>query len=95
MLRLARSLGQHLGVDVREWEVGDRVAAGLVQQDHVLAVGDPLTGELNAHPAAQAFGVQESFGEWFGGEEAADRAAAERALLPGQSHQKFLPNVEI
>jgi hypothetical protein len=60
--------------------------AGLVQQEHVLAVGDPLAGEPHAHPAAERLGEQHSLREGLGGQEVAERYTTEQALLPGQSH---------
>lgn len=85
------ALDQGPGVHVRAGEVGDRVAARFVQQQDVLAVGDPLPVEPHAHTAAQALGEQQAPRQGFGGEEVSDRAGRERPLLPGQSHGSFLP----
>ena len=74
------------GSDVGEREERDRVAAGLVEQKHILAVGDPLAGQLDAQPPTKGLGEQQSLRERLGSEEAAHRRAAQRALLPGQSH---------
>ena len=50
---------EHAGLDVTVREVGDRVAARLVQQHDVFAVGDPLVGKLHPHPAPQRLGEQQ------------------------------------
>lgn len=42
---------QDAGADVALREVGHWVAARLVQQDDVFAVGDPLVAEPHPHPA--------------------------------------------
>jgi hypothetical protein len=57
-----------------------------VQQDVVLAVGDPGAAEAHAHPAAQRLGEDHPFGERVGDQEPADRSGSERSLLPGQAH---------
>jgi hypothetical protein len=38
-----------------------------VEQEHVLAVGDPLAGQLDSKPSAKGLGEQQSFREWLGG----------------------------
>lgn len=82
---------QGLRVHVRAGVVGDGVAARLVQEQHVLAVGDPGPVEPHAHTAAQPLGEQQALRQGFGGEEVSDRARREGPLLPGQSHGLFLP----
>jgi hypothetical protein len=81
---------EHPAPDVGEREQGDRVTSGFVQEQNVLAVGDPFTGVLHAHPAPQGFRVQQSFGQWVGGQESAHGTAGQRSLLPGQSHRGVL-----
>src|SRR5262249_12233200 len=53
-------------------EVGDRVAAGLVQQNHVLAIGNPGPAEAHAHAPPQGLGVAQSIWQRIWNEEAAD-----------------------
>jgi hypothetical protein len=65
--------------DVGDREERHRIAARLVQQDHVLAVGDPFVGEPDAQSAPERLGEQHSWRERLGGQEAADRRAAQRA----------------
>ena len=72
---------EHAGPDVRDREEGHRVVTGLVQQDCVLAVHDPLAGELHADAAAQRLGEQQPLRERFGGEEAAGRTDRYRVGL--------------
>jgi hypothetical protein len=73
--------------DVGDREERDRVAARLVEQEHVLAVGDPLVGQLDSEPSAKGLDEQQSFWERLRSEEAAHRRAAQWALLPGQSRR--------
>src|SRR5262249_41051703 len=72
--------------DISQWKVRDRVAAGFVEEEHVLAVGDPFPGELDPEAPAQGLGEQKSFWERLRGEKAAQRHAAERPLLPRKTH---------
>jgi hypothetical protein len=72
--------------DVTEREVGHRVAARLVQQHHVLAVGDTVTALPDAHPPAQRFGKQQPLRQRLRDEKLADRSWCERSLLPRQPH---------
>jgi hypothetical protein len=44
--------------DIGFRKVGDRVAAGLEEQDYIFAICDPDSAEANAHAAAQRLGVQ-------------------------------------
>src|SRR5712691_12683213 len=44
---------EYAGPNVVQREVRDGVAAGLVEQEHVFAVGDPLLGELDSEPSAK------------------------------------------
>ena len=50
-----RGSGQH----VRMRKVGHRVAARLIQEQDAFAVGNPLVGEPNPHPAPQRLGEQQ------------------------------------
>ena len=61
--------GERVQPDILAREVRHRVAAGLVQEQHVLVVGDPLAGELHPHRAPQTLDVQQALGQRFGGEE--------------------------
>jgi hypothetical protein len=85
---------QHIGGDRGEREVGDRIAAGLVQEDHVLAVGDPFAAEPHPHPSSEGLGEQEALGQWVGNQEASDRRGTEGSLLPGQAHGFVLSSGE-
>jgi hypothetical protein len=76
--------------DGGEREIGDRVAARLMQQGDVLAVGDPLAAEPHAHPPAQRLGEQHPLGQRAGHQEPAGGSGGERSLLPGQSHDSHL-----
>jgi hypothetical protein len=82
VLRGAVLVDENAGPDVADREERDGIVTGFVQQQHVVAVGDPLAGELHAHAAAQRFGEQQPFRKRRGGEELADRAGAQWALLP-------------
>ena len=53
-------------------EVGDRVAAGLVQEHDVLAVGDPLAAEPYPHPPPRRLREQQALGQGIGNQEPAD-----------------------
>ena len=88
VLGLPTLAGEDTRADVGGREICDRVAAGFVEEDDILAVGDPLAGELHAHPSAQRLGEEQSLRERLGGEEAPHRGAAQRALLPGKSHRR-------
>jgi hypothetical protein len=49
--------------DVGDREERDRVAARLVEQEHALAVGDPLVGQLDSEPSAKGLpGTRRSVG---------------------------------
>lgn len=50
---------ENAGLDVRMRKVGHWVAARLMQQHDVFAVGNPLLGEPHAHPAPQRLGEQQ------------------------------------
>jgi hypothetical protein len=82
VLRLPTLADEDTWSDVGEREIRDRVTARFVKKEHILAVGDPLAGELDSHPSAQRLGKQQSLRERLGGEEAAHRCSAQRALLP-------------
>jgi hypothetical protein len=73
---------QHAVGDVAERGVGDRIAAGFVQQHDVLAVGDPGIAESDAHPPAERFGVQQTLGQRSWSQEPACRPRRQRSLLP-------------
>ena len=68
--------------DVSEGEIGDRVAGRLVEQEHGLAVGNPLVRQLDSHPSPEGLDEEQSPGKRFRGEKAARCRAAQRALLP-------------
>ena len=80
--------------DVALREVGDRVAARLVQQDDVFAVGDPPVSETHPHAAAQRLGEQQPRWQWLFGEEVPHRPGSQRALLPCQTHRHVLLECE-
>ena len=44
--------------DIGLRKVGHRIAAGLEEQEYVLAIGDPGSAEAHAHAAAQRLGVE-------------------------------------
>jgi hypothetical protein len=50
------------GGDVASGEVGDGIPSRLVQEHDVLAFGDPLSTEPDAHAATQRLGEQQSLG---------------------------------
>jgi hypothetical protein len=83
--------GQHAGPDTTPGKVGDRVAGGFMKQHHVLAVGDVLIAELDAHPAAQWLRVQDALRLRLRCEEVPDHCRRQWALLPCQSHRSVLP----
>ena len=39
--------------DVRAQEICDGIAAGLVEEEHIFAFGDPLAGQLDSEPSAK------------------------------------------
>jgi hypothetical protein len=78
---------QHAGSHITERKVGHRVTARLMNQHHVLAVGDVLLGELHAHPAAQWLRVEDPLRHRLRCEEVPDGSGSQRALLPCQSHR--------
>src|SRR5229473_3969423 len=53
-------------------KVGDRVAARLMEQDHVIAIDDPGAAEAHPHAPAQRLGVEQSIRQWIWNEEPAD-----------------------
>jgi hypothetical protein len=63
--------------DVGDREERDRVTARLVEQEHVLAVGDPLVDQLDSEPSAKGLDEQQSFWERLRSEEAAHRRGAQ------------------
>src|SRR4051812_42309560 len=68
MLRLPAIADEDTCSDVGEREIRDWVAAGFVEKDHVLAVGDPLASELDSHTSAQGLCEQQSSRKRVGGE---------------------------
>jgi hypothetical protein len=79
---------EHARLEVGPREVGHWVAARLVEQHDVLAVGDPAAAEVHAHAPAQRFGEQQAFGQWVGHQEAAGASRGQWPSLPGQSHER-------
>src|SRR5262245_37400629 len=55
-------------------EVGHRIAAGLEEQEDILAIGDPGPPETHAHPPTQRLNVQQALGYRIGHEKPADRS---------------------
>jgi hypothetical protein len=53
-------------------EVSDRIAARLVEQDDVLAIGDPPSTEAHPHAPPQRLGVEQSIRQRMCDEEPAD-----------------------
>ena len=86
MIRRPVSGGEDVLRDVAFGEVGDGIAARLVQEDDVIALGDPGAAEPHPHPPAQRLGVQQPRRERLGDEEGADRSRGQRSLLPRESH---------
>src|ERR1700704_2196197 len=78
--------GEDAGLDVAARKVGDRIAARLVQQHHILTVGDVPVAEADPHPAAQRLREQNPLRHWLWCEEAACRSGGQWSLLPCQSH---------
>ena len=83
---------QGVGADVASREVGHRIAARLVQEYDVFAVGDPLVPEPHPHPAPQRLGEQQSFRQRLRCEEMPDRPSGQWTLLPCQTHRCVLPS---
>src|SRR5260221_4904204 len=79
---------EYAGPNVAQREVRDRVAAGLVEQEHAFAVGDPLLGELDSEPSTKGLGEKQPFRERLGREESAHPDAGPRGLLQGQTHAR-------
>jgi hypothetical protein len=80
--------GQHSRLDIALGKVRDRIAAGFMQQHHVLAVDDVLTPEFDAHPAAQGLRVQQPLRHRLRCEEVPNRCGGQWPLLPCQSHRR-------
>jgi hypothetical protein len=59
MRRGAVLVDENPGSHIVDREERHRVVTGLVQQQHVLAVGDPLPGESDAHAPTQRLGEQQ------------------------------------
>ena len=55
-------LAQHVRVDVRRREVGDRIAPGLVQKRDRIAVRHDGASQLGAHESTGRLGVQDVLG---------------------------------
>jgi len=88
-----RVLGSVLGAfqdfwsDVGLWEVGYRIPAWFEEEENVLTIGDPSSGEPYAHAPSQRLDVQKPQRQGLGHQEPADCSWGERTLLPGQSHR--------
>ena len=78
---------QHVRLDVGTWEVRDRVAPRLVEQDNVVALRDPVARVQHAHAAAQRLGEQQPLRQWLRGEKGAKRTRCQWSLLPCQTHR--------
>jgi hypothetical protein len=76
--------------DIAEREVGNRIAARLVQQDDVFAVGDPPVSKTHPHAATQRLSEQQSRRQRLLDEEVPHRPGGQRALLPCQTHRRIL-----
>jgi hypothetical protein len=63
---------QRASGDAVLWEVSNRVAARLVEQDDVLAIGDPPSAEAHSHTPPQRLGVEYSIRQRMCDEEPAD-----------------------
>jgi hypothetical protein len=48
-----RSSDEHVGLYVSEREERDWIASGLVEQEHILAVRDPLARQLDSEASAK------------------------------------------
>jgi hypothetical protein len=79
---LAVAVPQHTGGDVADREVGNRIAGRLEQEHRVVASGDDVAAELDAHPPAERLEVEHPFGHRRGGEKRSDGIPAQRPLLP-------------
>ena len=53
---------EHAGLDITVREIGHRVAARFVKQQHVFAVGNPPAAELHPHASAQGLREQQCSG---------------------------------
>jgi hypothetical protein len=53
-------------------EISNRVAARLVEQDDVLAIGDPRSTEAHSHAPPQRLGIEQSIRQRMCDEEPAD-----------------------
>jgi hypothetical protein len=67
-------------------EVGDGIPPGLVEEDNVLAVGDPAVTEANPHSPPKRFREEQPLRKRIGNEKPSDRCRRQWSLLPSQSH---------
>jgi hypothetical protein len=81
---------QDIGLDIAAWEISHRITPRLVQQDDVLAVGDPLVSEAHPHAAARRLREQQTRWQRLIGEEVSHRPGRQWALLPCQTHGHIL-----
>jgi hypothetical protein len=63
---------QHASHNAVQREVGNRVAARLVKQEDVLAVGDPGSAEAHSHAQPQRLGIEQPTRQRIWNEEPAD-----------------------
>jgi hypothetical protein len=73
--------------NVAQGKVGNGIAARLVEDYDVLAVGDPRVVEFDPHAPPQSLREEQPLWKRSGGKETADRMAGQRTLLPPKTHQ--------